>query len=99
MDTLQSRGYAFNSFNALLRESADNLGVVDYWLADDAIVIRMGGLDISGPEVFAEVEYYYTYDRRSAGLGSQVCYRRLRIDFDYVDEAWQAVESWVVGQC
>lgn len=98
-DTLIALGYAAESYANLLRQEVDSLGRRHHWLADDAILLRLHGLNTSEYEVTAPVTIYYTYEEYYQPPLRVACMRQLMIHLLFEDRAWHAVETKVVGQC
>jgi hypothetical protein len=98
-NALIAHGYASESLGNLLRQQVDSLGLRHYWLANDAILLRLHGMNTSEYEVIALVTYYYTFEGYIEPPLRVACPRQLRIRLLFEDGAWHAVETKVVGQC
>lgn len=98
-DTLIALGYASAATEDLLRQEVDSLGYPHHWLADDAIILRLDGMNTSRREVDVDVTFYYTKLRELPPVIRTVCPLILRMRLLLEDGEWNAVERNIVGQC
>jgi len=98
-DTLVALGCASAATEDLLRQEVDSLGYPHRWLADEAIILRLDGMNTSRREMDVEVTFYYTKLRELPPVIRTVCPLTLRMRLVLEDGEWNLVERSIVGQC